>query len=70
MLRRFRACVLVFLLLAATAAAAAESPTDLKRVREGAVAPNFKLEDIHGKIVSLSDLRGKKAVLVFYRGYW
>ena len=47
------------------------SPTDLQRVKVGQPAPDFTLEDIDGKNISLSDFRGKKTVvLVFYRGYW
>jgi len=33
-------------------------------------APEFALLDQKGQSVSLSDFRGKKLVLVFYRGYW
>ena len=47
------------------------SPTDLQRVKVGQPAPDFTLEDVEGKSVTLSDFRGKKSVvLVFYRGYW
>jgi cytochrome oxidase Cu insertion factor (SCO1/SenC/PrrC family) len=47
------------------------APTDLERVKVGQPAPDFALEDVNGKSVSLSDFRGKKSVvLVFYRGYW
>ena len=46
-------------------------PTDVERVKVGQPAPDFTLEDIDGKNISLSDFRGKKTVvLVFYRGYW
>lgn len=42
-----------------------------KAVSVGELAPDFTLEDENGKKVSLSDSRGKDAVvLVFYRGYW
>ncbi len=34
------------------------------------VAPDFTLSDHTDSLVSLSDYRGKKVVLVFYRGYW
>lgn len=34
------------------------------------VAPDFELTDQDGQRVRLSDLRGKKVVLTFYRGYW
>ena len=46
-------------------------PTDLDRIKAGQPAPDFTLENIDGKQVSLSDFRGKKSVvLVFYRGQW
>lgn len=46
-------------------------PTDLERVKVGDQAPDFTLENIDGKRISLSDFRGKKNVLlVFYRGHW
>jgi len=47
------------------------SPTDLERIKVGQPAPDFTLEDMDGKKISLSDYRGKKSVvLVFYRGHW
>ena len=47
------------------------SQTDLQRIKVGQPAPDFTLEDMDGKSITLSDLRGKKTVvLVFYRGYW
>lgn len=46
-------------------------PTDLERVKVGDKAPDFTLENMDGKRVSLSDFAGKKnVVLVFYRGHW
>ena len=36
----------------------------------GQQAPDFRLRDQNGKLVRLSDARGQKVVLVFYRGYW
>jgi cytochrome oxidase Cu insertion factor (SCO1/SenC/PrrC family) len=45
--------------------------TDLERVRVGSTAPDFALPDENSKPVTLSDYRGRKAVvLVFYRGHW
>ena len=45
--------------------------TDLDRIEVGRPAPDFTLENMDGKQVSLSDFRGKKSViLVFYRGQW
>jgi len=47
------------------------SATDLQRIKVGQAAPDFTLEDMDGKSITLSDFRGKKTVvLVFYRGYW
>lgn len=47
------------------------SPTDLERVKVGAPAPDFLLEDEKGASVALSQFREKKnVVLVFYRGHW
>ena len=46
-------------------------PTDLERVKVGDQAPDFTLENMDGKRISLADFRGKKnVVLVFYRGHW
>jgi cytochrome oxidase Cu insertion factor (SCO1/SenC/PrrC family) len=36
----------------------------------GQAPPTFTLRDQSGKRVSLTGAVGKKAVLVFYRGYW
>jgi peroxiredoxin len=47
------------------------SPTDLERVKAGDQAPDFILENMDGKKISLSDSMTKKnVVLVFYRGHW
>jgi cytochrome oxidase Cu insertion factor (SCO1/SenC/PrrC family) len=47
------------------------TPTDLERIKVGQPAPDFTLENLDGKNISLSDYRGKKSVvLVFYRGHW
>ena len=46
-------------------------PSDLNRIKVGEEAPDFTLEDMDGKPVTLSSYRGRKSVvLVFYRGYW
>ena len=45
--------------------------TDLERVAAGDVAPDFSLVSLAGPVVTLSDFRGQKnVVLVFYRGWW
>lgn len=33
-------------------------------------APEFALQDQDGRVVRLADLRGKNAVLIFFRGFW
>ncbi len=48
----------------ARAAAATQPP------RVGDPAPEFKLTDHSGKVVSLSAARGRNVVLAFYRGHW
>jgi peroxiredoxin len=50
---------------------AALKPTDIERVSVGTHAPDFALAKYGGGTVTLSELRGKKnVVLVFFRGYW
>ena len=45
--------------------------TDLERVQEGVVAPDFTLESKDDESITLSHYRGNKnVVLVFFRGYW
>ncbi len=46
-------------------------PTAIDRVAVGTMAPDFRLDSYSGDVVSLSDYRGDKdVVLVFYRGHW
>jgi len=37
---------------------------------EGKLAPDFTLKDQQGKNVHLVSLRGRRVLLIFYRGYW
>lgn len=50
-----------------------EEDPDLKYAVEmlspGAVAPEFQLNDIEGKSFSISDLRGRKVVLIFWASW-
>ena len=47
------------------------TPTDLERIQVGDVAPDFSLVSLAGPVVTLSEFRGSKNVLlVFYRGWW
>lgn len=46
-------------------------PADTGRVRVGDLAPDFTLESYGHGVVTLSDYRGAKdVILVFYRGHW
>lgn len=46
-------------------------PTEIDRVQVGTVAPDFSLAAMNDDVVTLSDFRGRKnVVLVFYRGHW
>lgn len=46
-------------------------PVEPERVGVGDVAPDFSLRAHDGDIVTLSDYRGSRDVLlVFYRGHW
>ena len=44
---------------------------ELERVAVGMEAPDFSLRALSGDVITLSDYRGNKdVVLVFYRGHW
>jgi hypothetical protein len=46
-------------------------PADTGRVAVGDTAPDFALAAYDAGIVTLSEFRGKKdVILVFYRGWW
>lgn len=36
----------------------------------GKFAPSFVLKDEHGQNFRLASMRGKRVLLMFYRGYW
>jgi cytochrome oxidase Cu insertion factor (SCO1/SenC/PrrC family) len=47
------------------------SPTDIDRVLPGQMAPDFSVTSLAGPVVTLSQFRGEKnVVLFFYRGHW
>ncbi len=47
------------------------APTELDRVKVGDLAPDFSLLSYSGDVITLSDYRDdKNVVLVFYRGHW
>ena len=46
-------------------------PTDIDRVLAGQMAPDFSATSLSGPVVTLSQFRGEKnVVLFFYRGHW
>lgn len=45
-------------------------PQPERRTLELVEAPDFTLSDESGRAVRLAELRGRKVVLVFYRGFW
>lgn len=45
-------------------------PSEIERVAIGDSAPDFTLLDSESHPLTLSSLRGRYVVLVFYRGYW
>jgi hypothetical protein len=46
-------------------------PVDTGRVAVGDIAPDFTLESYDDGVITLSDYRGSKdVILVFYRGHW
>lgn len=48
----------------------ADLPQAAGAPRVGTVAPGFTLPDENKRPVPLADYRGKKLVLLFYRGFW
>jgi cytochrome oxidase Cu insertion factor (SCO1/SenC/PrrC family) len=67
------AWLLIAALLAASAAAsgAFPAPASSPRIRVGQEAPDFALKSPDGSVHMLSELRGKKSlVLIFFRGTW
>ena len=47
------------------------SPTDIDRVLAGQMAPDFSAASLAGDVITLSQFRGEKnVVLFFYRGHW
>jgi peroxiredoxin len=47
-----------------------EGPAKNKPLSAGTMAPEFKLPDANGDLVSLSDFKGKRVLLVFYPLDW
>jgi mycoredoxin-dependent peroxiredoxin len=57
-------------LLSALATSSQVLPKPQITSAEGKPAPNFVLKDENGKAFRLVSLRGQRALLLFYRGYW
>jgi mycoredoxin-dependent peroxiredoxin len=70
MLGAARTGIIEFLLLSILAVAQQVLPRPQIASAEGKSAPNFTLQDQHGKTVSLAAIRGRRVLLIFYRGYW
>jgi cytochrome oxidase Cu insertion factor (SCO1/SenC/PrrC family) len=68
-MRRLAGLVLMMLLLAASVRAQ-RLPKPQIASAEGKLAPDFTLKDQRGKPLRLSSLRGKPALVIFYRGHW
>jgi peroxiredoxin len=64
--------VLPFALVAITALAALDYPLAKPQIASnaGRPAPDFLLKDQDGKDFRLSDHKGSKVLIVFYRGHW
>ena len=41
----------------------------IELITPGDLAPDFELEDVHGRCIRLSDYRGKPVILAFLRGF-
>ena len=64
--------LLIFSTLAISAVAAGDYPLGKPQIESntGQPAPDFVLKDQDGKDFRLSDQRGSKVLIVFYRGHW
>jgi mycoredoxin-dependent peroxiredoxin len=70
MLAYARSGIIEFLLISILAVPQQILPKPQIASAEGKPAPNFTLQDQHGKTVSLAAMSGKRVLLIFYRGYW
>ena len=70
MSRTTLAAILELLLFTVFAAAQQVLPKPQVSSAENKPAPEFTLKDEQGKPFRLASRRGKRVLLVFYRGYW
>lgn len=70
MVRAILTAILEFVLFTAVAAAQQVLPKPQISSAEGKPAPDFALKDQQGKTFRLASMRGKRVLLVFFRGYW
>lgn len=59
--------ILVGLLLVSSLQITAQSKKDNMTIQTNQPAPSFTIKDVNGKDISLSDFKGKKILLTFYR---
>ena len=63
---RLKLCVVVGLILVWSASSAVMAAEESKTLDVGDKAPNFKAESIDGKMITLGDTKGAKAVVVCF----
>jgi len=67
---QLRAFIAWLVLLLANTASTQILPEPQITSAQGKPAPDFTLKDQDGRPFHLASLRGKRVLLVFYRGYW
>jgi len=67
---QLRAFTAWLVLLLANTASTQVLPKPQVASAQGKPAPDFTLKDQDGRPFHLASLRGKRVLLVFYRGYW
>ena len=71
---KMAAVLILMVLFSPVVTGNSQSPTGSMRgspIGVGDIAPDFTLQDQNNSKVTLSDVLGKRSVvLVFYRGYW
>lgn len=65
-----RTGIVLAVLLCCLSAGAQVLPKPQITSAAGKLAPDFTLNDQQGKPFHLASLRGKRVLLIFYRGYW